>query len=122
MAAKTVARRAPCFVYILRCADGTLYTGWTVDVAARERAHNAGKGARYTKGRRPVRVVYSEAHGARSAAQQREARLKRWTRRQKEALIAREAVRWSGPVPAPGVAGPACLRPAGPRRGARRAP
>ena len=87
-ATDSTARRAPCFVYILRCKDGTLYTGWTADVAARERAHNAGRGAKYTKGRRPVRVVYQEAHETRSAAQKREARLKRGTRAQKAALIA----------------------------------
>jgi putative endonuclease len=93
MATTSDTRRAPCFVYVLRCADGTLYTGWTVDVAARERAHNEAKGAKYTVGRRPVRVVYSEAHDTRSAAQQREAQLKRWTRRQKEALVAEGAAR-----------------------------
>lgn len=77
----------PCFVYILRCADGTFYTGWTTDVAARERAHNEGRGARYTAGRRPVRVVYAEAHQSRSDAQKREAQVKRWPRAKKEAVI-----------------------------------
>jgi putative endonuclease len=76
-----------CFVYLLRCADGTLYTGWTTDVAARERAHNAGAGAKYTAGRRPVRVVYVEPHDSRSAAMSREAAIKRWPRARKEALI-----------------------------------
>jgi putative endonuclease len=76
------------YVYILRCADNTLYTGSTNDVAARELAHNAARGAKYTAGRRPVRVVYSEPHASRSAAQIREAQLKRWTRAKKEALIA----------------------------------
>jgi putative endonuclease len=75
------------FVYILRCADGTLYTGSTTDLVARERAHNEGRGAKYTAGRGPVRVVYSEAHESRSAAQKREAELKRWTRKKKDALI-----------------------------------
>jgi len=75
------------YVYILRCADGTLYTGSTTDVVARERAHNRGCGAKYTAGRGPVRVVYFEAHESRSAAQKREAQLKRWTRKQKDALI-----------------------------------
>jgi putative endonuclease len=75
-------------VYILRCADGTLYTGSTTDVRARELTHNAGRGAKYTAARLPVRVVYSEAHNSRSAAQKREAQLKRWTRANKEALIA----------------------------------
>jgi putative endonuclease len=75
------------FTYILRCADGTLYTGSTNDVVARERVHNEGRGAKYTAGRRPVRVVYSETHESRSAAQKREAQLKGWTRQEKEALI-----------------------------------
>ena len=76
------------FVYILRCADGTLYTGSTTDVQGRELTHNAGRGAKYTAARRPVRVVYFEAHDSRSAAQRREAQLKRWTHAKKEALIA----------------------------------
>jgi putative endonuclease len=50
------------FVYIVRCADGTLYTGYTRDPRARERAHNSGRGAKYTAGRRPVRLVYQEPH------------------------------------------------------------
>ena len=74
--------------YILRCADGTLYTGSTSDLAAREATHNAGRGAKYTAGRRPVRIVYSEEYESRSAAQSREYELKCWTRAQKEALIA----------------------------------
>ncbi len=76
------------FVYILRCADGTLYTGSTNDLAARELAHNAGRGAKYTAGRSPVRMVYSEQLDCRSAAQSREYQLKRSTRAEKEALIA----------------------------------
>jgi putative endonuclease len=76
------------FVYILRCADGTLYTGSTNDVQARLLTHNSGRGAKYTAGRRPVRIVYSEEHESRSSAQRREHQLKRWTRAKKEALIA----------------------------------
>jgi putative endonuclease len=79
----------PHFSYLLRCADGTLYAGYTTDLSARERAHNAGRGAKYTAGRRPVRIVYAEPHESRSAAQQREAQLKRFTRTKKLALIAR---------------------------------
>jgi putative endonuclease len=75
------------YVYILRCADGTLYTGSTNDLAARELAHNAGRGAKYTAGRRPGRIVYSEEHESRSAAQSREYELKRLTRAHKETLI-----------------------------------
>ncbi len=76
-------------VYLLRCADGTLYAGSTTDVEARARAHNDGRGARYTSGRRPVEVVYQEACGSRSAALRREHALKRLTRSEKETLITR---------------------------------
>lgn len=75
-------------VYILRCADGTLYTGYARSLEQRCAAHNAGKGARYTAGRRPVIVVYSETCGSVSEALKREHALKRLTRAQKEALIA----------------------------------
>ena len=76
-----------CFVYIVRCADGTLYTGWTTDLGARVRAHNDGRGAKYTASRRPVDLVYSESLDSRSAAQKREAEIKSWTRARKDALI-----------------------------------
>jgi putative endonuclease len=75
------------FVYIVRCADGTLYTGYARDPRAREKAHNSGRGARYTSGRLPVVLVYSEACESRREALSREYRLKRWPRRRKEALI-----------------------------------
>ena len=75
------------FIYILRCADGTLYTGYARDVEARTKVHNAGKGAKYTCGRRPVELVYREAFTDRSAALKREHELKRWTKTQKEGLI-----------------------------------
>jgi putative endonuclease len=74
-------------VYLLRCADGTLYTGCTNDLTARAQRHNEGRGAKYTAGRRPVSVVYSEAHESRSTAQSREAEIKRWTRAKKEGLL-----------------------------------
>ena len=76
------------FVYIVRCADGTLYTGYARDPHARVKAHNSGRGARYTSGRRPVRLVYSKKCRSRGAALRREYQLKQWTRRKKEALIA----------------------------------
>ena len=75
------------FVYIVRCADGTLYTGYARDPRARVVVHNRGHGARYTSGRRPVRLVYSEECESHGAALSREYQLKRWTRRRKEALI-----------------------------------
>ncbi|HZW84994.1 MAG TPA: GIY-YIG nuclease family protein, partial [Nitrososphaerales archaeon] len=75
------------WVYIVRCADGTLYAGTATDVDRRIREHSSGKGARYTRGRRPVTLVYSELAGSRSDALRREFRLKRLTRTRKEALI-----------------------------------
>jgi putative endonuclease len=85
-----------CFVYILRCSDGTLYTGWTTDLAERQRAHNEGRGAKYTAGRRPVTIEHSERHESRSAAQNRESQLKGWTRAKKEALIVGDLDRLHG--------------------------
>jgi predicted GIY-YIG superfamily endonuclease len=76
------------FVYIVRCADGTLYTGSSRDPRAREDAHNRGRGAKYTAGRRPVRLVYQEALRSKGQALAREYAVKQLTRVQKEALIA----------------------------------
>ena len=78
----------PHFVYILRCADGTFYTGCTKDPRAREKAHNDGRGARYTAGRRPVTLIYSEECDSLGAALRREHQVKRLTRAKKEALSA----------------------------------
>jgi putative endonuclease len=75
------------FVYILSCSDGTLYVGSTSDLVERERVHNEGRGPKYTAVRTPVRVVYSEAHESRAAAQNREAQIKRWSRAKKTASI-----------------------------------
>jgi putative endonuclease len=79
------------FVYILRCADGTLYTGITTDPARRVHEHNAGtvQGARYTRGRRPVELVYWEEAPDRASAARREMRIKRLDRRAKLALAGR---------------------------------
>jgi putative endonuclease len=76
-------------VYVLRCGDGTLYTGATNDLDRRVEAHQRGKGAAYTRSRRPVRLVYSESAGDRGSALRREAQLKRLTRSEKLALIRR---------------------------------
>jgi putative endonuclease len=76
------------FVYIVRCTDGSLYIGSARDPHARTRAHNAGRGARYTSGRRPVRLVYAESFDTLSAALKREYELKQWPRWKKEALVA----------------------------------
>ena len=75
------------WVYILRCRDGTLYTGITDDLDRRLRAHNAGTGAKYTRGRGPVELVYREEQPDRSAALRREWAIKRLTRHEKLALI-----------------------------------
>lgn len=76
------------FVYIVRCSDGSLYTGYTTDVARRVAEHNAGTGAKYTRGRRPVQLVYQEAHATVSDAMQREYAIKQWRRQKKERLFA----------------------------------
>ena len=75
------------FVYLLRCADGTLYTGIAKDVSRRCEQHNAGTASRYTRCRRPTRLVYQEVHASRSSALKREAAIKGLSRRQKESLI-----------------------------------
>lgn len=76
------------YAYLVRCADGTLYAGWTTDLARRVRDHNEGRGAKYTRSRRPVTLVYSEPFGTREEALRREAALKRLSRSEKLALIA----------------------------------
>ena len=76
-----------CWVYILRCADNTLYTGVAADVEKRVGQHNSGQGAKYTRGRGPVMVVYRELCPDRSAALRREAAIKKLTRLQKAELI-----------------------------------
>lgn len=75
------------FVYIVRCADGSYYTGWATDVARRVAEHNAGRGARYTRQHGPVELVYSEQQPSRSAALKREDEIKRRGRRYKEKLV-----------------------------------
>ena len=79
------------FTYILECADGTLYVGWTTDLERRLRAHNAGRGGRYTRGRRPVWLAYFEEYSTRQEAQRREVVLRRLPRAMKLGLIARNA-------------------------------
>ncbi len=77
----------PFYCYLLECADGTFYTGWTTDPARREREHNAGSGARYTSTRRPVRMVYVEEVPDKISALKRELAIKRLPRKKKQALI-----------------------------------
>lgn len=76
------------YVYILQCADGTLYTGSTNDPVRRAAVHNSGKGAKYTRSRLPVKLVYQEEAKDWSAALRREAAIKKLTRAEKKTLIA----------------------------------
>ena len=75
------------YTYIVECTDGTYYTGWTTDIAARVVAHNAKIGARYTRARLPVRLVYWETFDCKQAAQRREAAIKKLTRAQKAQMV-----------------------------------
>jgi putative endonuclease len=77
------------YVYIVKCSDGTLYTGWTRDVASRVKVHNSGNGAKYTRSRGPVMLVYWEELADKSEALVREAAIKKMTRKQKLLLIDR---------------------------------
>jgi len=76
------------YTYMLQCADDTLYIGWTIDLSRRVKAHNTGRGSRYTRGRRPVRLVFWEEHNNRAEARSREQVLRRMSRNQKLRLIA----------------------------------
>lgn len=79
------------YVYILKCADGTYYTGWTTDPEKRVRVHNSGKGAKYTRPRRPVELIYTEEYWNKTDAQSREYAIKQLTRAEKEELIRMDA-------------------------------
>jgi putative endonuclease len=81
------------FCYILECSDGSYYTGWSNDPDRRLKAHNAGKGARYTRSRRPVRLVYIEELPDRASAMRRERQIKALGRDQKKKLI-----QWRSPL------------------------
>lgn len=75
------------YTYIVRCKDGTYYTGWTNDLKTRLQTHNSGKGAKYTRSRLPVQYVYVEEFPSKEEAQSREWHIKRLSRKQKEELI-----------------------------------
>ena len=79
-----------CFCYIVECADGTYYTGWAVDPEKRVSVHNKGRGARYTRTRVPVRLVYVEELPDRKSAMKREIAIKRLNRKGKSRLISEE--------------------------------
>lgn len=76
-----------CYCYIVECADGTYYTGWAVDPEKRVKVHNAGRGAKYTKMRLPVKLVYVEEQPDRVTAMKRERAIKKMTRKAKRKLI-----------------------------------
>ena len=76
------------FAYMVRCADGSLYSGWTYDLAARVAAHNSGQGAKYTRSRLPVELVWWEEHPTKEEAMAREYAVKHLSRAEKLALVA----------------------------------
>lgn len=90
---KSMKEEIKNYTYMLLCADGTYYTGWTNQIRKRIQAHNSGKGAKYTKGRGPLKLVYLEISDTKEAAMKREAAIKKLTRREKEALIQTEESR-----------------------------
>ncbi len=76
------------YTYIVKCADGSFYTGWTTDIERRLKCHNAGKGAKYTRPRLPVELVYFESFETKEEAMRREAAIKKLSRERKEQLVA----------------------------------
>lgn len=82
------------YVYMLLCSDKTFYTGTSNDVKKRVKTHNAGKGAKYTKVRRPVKLMYTEELADKSAALKREIAIKKLTRSQKEQLLKSHGINW----------------------------
>ena len=80
---------------MLKCSDGTLYTGWTNDLKKRVEAHNSGKGAKYTKARRPVELAYYEEFETKEQAMKREYAIKQLGRKEKQKLIAGKKVKLS---------------------------
>ena len=83
------------YTYIVQCSDGTLYTGWTNDLNKRIKAHNNGKGAKYTKARRPVELAYYEEFETKEQAMKREYAIKQLGRKEKQKLIAGKEVKLS---------------------------
>ena len=75
------------YTYMLECADGTFYTGWTNDLPKRLKTHSAGKGGKYTRSRLPVKLVYAEEHEERTDAMRREVQIKRLSRKRKQELL-----------------------------------
>ncbi|MDO4324299.1 MAG: GIY-YIG nuclease family protein [Lachnospiraceae bacterium] len=92
------------YTYILKCSDGTYYTGWTNNLDKRIKAHNAGIGGKYTRSRRPVELMYYETFDTKQEAMSREAAIKQLTRSQKEQLILQNREKQGMPAEAgPGI-------------------
>ena len=87
MTREEATRRCHHYAYVLECADGTFYTGYTTDVERRVAEHDAGDGSKYTRGRTPVELVHCERFESRSAAMSREYEIKSLSRREKERLV-----------------------------------
>ena len=83
------------YTYMLKCSDGTLYTGWTNDLEKRVEAYNSGKGAKYTKARRPVELAYYEEFETKEQAMKREYAIKQLGRKEKQELIAGKKIKLS---------------------------
>ena len=81
------------YTYMLRCSDGTYYTGWTNSLEKRIQAHNSGNGAKYTRSRRPVELVYYEVFEEKTEAMRREAAIKKMDRRKKELLVEKQELK-----------------------------
>ena len=84
------------YVYLLRCADNSLYVGETSNLQAREQDHNDGRGGTYTAKRRPVRMVYAESHNSKQEALKRERQIKHWNVQKKESLVRGDVAALSG--------------------------
>ena len=84
------------YVYLLRCADNSLYVGETSDLQTREQDHNEGRGGSYTAKRRPVHIVYAEQYSSRDEALSRERQIKRWSSQKKELLVRGDLAALSG--------------------------
>lgn len=75
------------FIYLARCSDNSLYTGFTTDIKKRELKHNAGTGAKYTRARLPIKIIYSEIFSTLGESRKREAEIKKFSKKEKEKLI-----------------------------------
>ena len=84
------------YVYLLRCADNSLYVGETSNLQTREHDHNDGRGGSYTAKRRPVHIVYAEQYSSREEALRREGQIKRWSSQKKELLVSGDLAALSG--------------------------